>query len=242
MIFDIFCAFSLLTVVPVPFRWLDAERPPARAMAAYPLVGLALGIVLMFASILLRVVLPPLITAALMVVLWAVLTGGLHLDGWADCCDALPATVSRERRLEILKDPRLGSFGGVGLASLLLVKFAAIASAPHASSALILAPTLGRWAIVNVAAMFPLARPDGMAAHFRSGLSRRELTGSGVIAMLVCGAFGWGGLIAFTGATIAAFAFGRWATSRLGGVTGDVYGATCELVETVVLAVSCIHL
>ena len=242
MIIDILCAFSLLTIVPAPFRWLDAQRPPARAMAAYPLVGLALGSVLTLVSISLQIVLPLFVAAVLILAAWALLTGGLHLDGWADCCDALPATVTRERRLEILKDPRLGSFGGVGLVLLLLVKFAAIASLPRASLALILAPTLGRWAIVNVAAMFRLARPDGMAAHFRAGLGRRELTWGMLTAALVCGFVGWIGLLAFVIAAITAFVFGRWATSRLGGVTGDVYGATCELVEAVVLVVLCVHI
>jgi adenosylcobinamide-GDP ribazoletransferase len=240
LIVDILCAFSLLTVVPIPFRWLDAERPPARAMAAYPLVGLAIGLVLTLPSVLLHAVLPRLMASALIIVLWVVLTGGLHLDGWADCCDALSATVSRERRLEILKDPRLGSFGGAGLALLLLVKFAAVASLPRSAAAFLLAPTLGRWAIVNLAAAFPLARPDGMAAHFRSGLSRRELTWAALTAILVCGFIGWMGLLTFVAAAIAAFAFGRWATSRLGGVTGDVYGAACELVESVVLVLMCI--
>jgi adenosylcobinamide-GDP ribazoletransferase len=210
-------------------------------MAAYPFVGLILGAVLTTTHSLFQIVLSPLLSAALIVVMWAFLTGGLHLDGWADCCDALPATVTRERRLEILKDPRLGSFGGVGLVLLLMLKFAAIASLPRGSAALILAPTLGRWAIVNVAAMFPLARPDGMAAHFRAGLSRRELTWVSLTVALVCGVVGWGGLVAFVAAAIAAVAFGRWASLRLGGVTGDVYGATCELVECVALVVACLQ-
>ena len=241
MIIDILCAFSLLTILPIPFCWLDAQRAPARAMAAYPLVGLALGAVLTLTSTLLQAVLSPHLAAALIVATWALLTGGLHLDGWADCCDALPATVSRERRLEILKDPRLGSFGGLGLMLLLLVKFAAVAALPRASAALILAPTLGRWAIVNSAAMFPLARPAGMAAHFRAGLERRELTWVALTVAVICGLAGWMGLLAFVAAAIAAFAFGRWATSRLGGVTGDVYGATCEWVETVVLILAGLH-
>jgi adenosylcobinamide-GDP ribazoletransferase len=238
LIFDTLCAFSLLTILPIPFCWLDAQRAPARAMAAYPLVGFALGLVLTLTSVLFQAVLPSLVASGLTIVAWALLTGGLHLDGWADCCDALTTPVSRERRLEILKDPRLGSFGGVGLVLLLLVKFAAIAALPRASAALILAPTLGRWAIVNVAAMFPLARPDGMAVHFRAGLSRRELGWSALTAAVVCGLAGWVGLTALVAAAITALAFGRWATVRLGGVTGDVYGATCELVECVVLVLA----
>jgi len=239
LIQDILCAFSLLTILPIPFGWLDAKRTPARAMAAYPFVGLVLGALLMLADWVFQAILLPLVVAALIVVTWVVLTGGLHLDGWADCCDALPATVTRERRLEILADPRLGSFGGIGLVLLLMCKFAAVASLPQASAALILAPTLGRWAIVNVAAAFRLARPDGMAAYFRAGLARRELTWVTLTAALVCGAVGWGGLLAFVATVLTAALMGRWATSRLGGVTGDVYGATCELVEAVVLVLAC---
>jgi len=243
---DILCAFSLLTILPIPFGWLDAKRTPARAMAAYPFVGLVLGGLLMLAYWVFQAILPPLVSTALIVVTWAVLTGGLHLDGWADCCDALPATVSRERRLEILQDPRLGSFGGIGLVLLLMCKFAAVASLPPGNAAqvaaLILAPTLGRWAIVNVAAVFPLARPDGMAAHFRAGLSRRELIWVALTVALVCGAAGWGGLMAFVATVLTAVLMGRWATSCLGGVTGDVYGAACELVEVVVLVLACIYL
>ena len=235
-------ALSLLTILPLPSHWSDVRRPPARAMAAYPFVGLVLGGLLALAHGVFQAVLPPLVSAVLIVVVWAIWTGGLHLDGWADCCDALPTTVTRERRLEILKDSRLGSFGGIGLVLLLVCKFAAVASLPHGSAALILAPTLGRWAIANVAAIFPLARPDGMAAYFRAGLARRELTWAALTAALVCGAPGWGGLVAFVGAAVAASALGRWATSRLGGVTGDVYGAVCELVEVVVLVLACIHL
>jgi adenosylcobinamide-GDP ribazoletransferase len=242
LIRDTFGALSLLTILPVPSHWLDLRRPPARAMAAYPFVGLVLGALLVLAHWVFRAVLPPLVSAVLIVAAWAILTGGLHLDGWADCCDALPATVTRERRLEILKDPRLGSFGGIGLVLLLMCKFAAVASLPRVGVALILAPTLGRWAIVNVAAVFPLARPDGMAAHFRAGLSRRELIWVALTVALVCGAAGWGGLVAFVGAAVAALVLGRWAAIRLGGVTGDVYGAACELVECFVLVLACLRL
>jgi len=237
---DLLCALSLLTIVPVPFKWLDAERPPARAMAAFPFVGLVLGLALTVLRALLLPVAPLWLAGALLVAAWVVMTGALHLDGWADCCDALFAPVSRERRLEIIKDPRLGSFGGAGLVLLLLTKFAAVVSLPQASAALMLAPTLGRWAMVNVAAAFPLARPDGMAAHFRAGLSRRGVTWAAFIVALVCGAAGWGGLAAFIVAAVAALALGRWASLRLGGVTGDVYGAACELVECSVLVVACI--
>jgi len=74
--------------------------------------------------------------------------------------------------------------------------------------------------------------------RFRAGLGRRELTWAALTAALVCGAAGWSGLTAFVGAAIVATVLGRWATSRLGGATGDVYGAACELVEVLVLVLA----
>jgi adenosylcobinamide-GDP ribazoletransferase len=131
---DFLRALSLLTRLPVRARW-DDDLLPGRAMAAYPLVGAVIGTLLVGLGWLLTagigrlqevaggsgVGLSPLLTAALILVAWAALTGMLHLDGWADCCDALVAPLSRERRLEVMKDPRLGSFGGAGLILLLIV-------------------------------------------------------------------------------------------------------------------------
>jgi adenosylcobinamide-GDP ribazoletransferase len=183
------------------------------------------------------------LAAALILVAWAALTGMLHLDGWADCCDALVAPLSRERRLEVMKDPRLGSFGGAGLVLLLLVKLAAVAEVlttavgrpPAALLPLLVVPVLGRWAIVIAAAAFPLARPDGMGASFRRGLGRREVILATLTAAATCLVIGWVGLALWAAAGLALLGMARLATSRLGGLTGDVYGAIIELTETVTL-------
>ncbi|MGQ9768558.1 MAG: adenosylcobinamide-GDP ribazoletransferase, partial [Anaerolineae bacterium] len=111
---DLLRAVGLLTVLPVRVPADDAAAP-GRAMAFYPLVGALIGGLLGAAAWLLgRAGLAkaaPLLPAALILAAWAGFTGALHLDGWADCCDALFVPVSRERRLEIMKDPRLGGFG-----------------------------------------------------------------------------------------------------------------------------------
>ena len=167
----------------------------------------------------------------------------LHLDGWADCCDALFVPLSRERRLEVMKDPRLGSFGGAGLILLLLVKLAAVAEvlAPTTDRPLagllplLVVPVLGRWAVVIAAASFPLARPDGMGASFRRGLGRREVILATLTTAVACLLMGWGGLVLWAAAVLALLGMARLATARLGGLTGDVYGAIVELTETVAL-------
>jgi adenosylcobinamide-GDP ribazoletransferase len=254
LIGDFLRALSLLTRLPVRARWDDAVLP-GRALAAYPLVGAVIGALLIGLGWLLTAGwigevtggsapgLSPLLAAALILAAWAAITGMLHLDGWADCCDALIAPLSRERRLEVLKDPRLGSFGGAGLILLLLVKLAATAellasTADNRFTALLpflLAPVLGRWAIVIAAAAFPLARRDGMGASFTRGLDRREIVIATLTAAVACLAAGWIGLALWAAATLILFALARLATARLGGLTGDVYGAIIELAETVVL-------
>ena len=226
-------------------------------MAAYPLIGAVIGALLVGLAWLLTTGigwlqglaggsgagLSPLLTAALILVAWAAITGMLHLDGWADCCDALVAPLSRERRLEVMKDPRLGSFGGAGLILLLLVKLAAVAEVltPAAGRPLaallplLVVPVLGRWAIVIAAASFPLARPDGMGASFRRGLGRREIILATLTAAVACVVLGWRGPVLWAAAGLTLLGVGRLATARLGGLTGDVYGAIVELTETVTL-------
>ena len=228
-------------------------------MAAYPLVGALIGMLLVGLGWLLTAGigrlqgeigvagagLSPLLAAALVLAAWAALTGMLHLDGWADCCDALVAPLSRERRLEVMKDPRLGSFGGTGLILLLVVELAAVTEvlAPITDRPLagllplLVAPVLGRWAVVIAAASFPLARPDGMGASFRRGLGRREVILATLTTAVACLVMGWGGLVLWAAAGLALLGMARLATAWLGGLTGDVYGAIVELTETVILVV-----
>ena len=226
---DFFTALTLLTIVPVRYR----EPISARAYAYFPLVGLLIGLFLMGVNYLLRVVFANLVAAVLLLALWVILSGGLHLDGFADACDGLFAATTRERRLEILRDVHLGTFGAVSLVVLLLVKFAAIASATSFAP-ILLAPILGRWVMV-FAATFPLARSSGMAALFRAGLTRRIIFAATIFAVLGCAFFGAFGLAAFVVAFVIALFIARLALNRLSGLTGDIYGMVCESVEVGVL-------
>lgn len=228
---DLRVAFGLLTVLPVRY----GENISARSLAFYPLVGLFIGIALVIARLMLRLVLPDLVTAALVVAVWAMLTGALHLDGFSDACDGLFAATTRERRLEILKDVHVGAFGVVGLTLLLISKVAAAASTQTVAP-ILLAPVLGRWALVYAAA-YPPARDEGMAVMFRAGLSRPVILVATVFAALCSAPFGGLGLVSFAAAIIVATGIARFALSRLGGLTGDVYGMICETVELTVLVI-----
>jgi adenosylcobinamide-GDP ribazoletransferase len=228
---DFLTALGLLTIVPVRYR----EPITARAYAYFSLVGLSIGAILIAAHFLLRALLPNWIASALLLALWVILSGALHLDGFADACDGLFAATTRERRLEILRDVHLGTFGVVGLFLLLIVKFAAIASITSFAP-IVLAPVLGRWAMV-FAATFPLARSSGMAALFRAGLTRRFVFDATIVAALCCAFFGAFGFAALVGAFLVALSITRLALDRLGGLTGDIYGMICESVEAGVLIV-----
>jgi adenosylcobinamide-GDP ribazoletransferase len=238
-------AFSLLTVIPIRSDW-GGEDSLGRAMAAFPLVGALLGSVSLGAAWLLaRPALPAaagLLGAALVLALSEGLTGFLHLDGWADCCDALLPPVEKSRRFEILKDPRLGTFGVAGISLLLLVKVAAVAAllAPGAGLRallpLVAVPAIARFAPVAGAAALPLARPGGMAAAFSKGLGAPQVVIAGLTAAAAAAPLGWRGAVVAGAALAAAALVGILARRRLGGATGDVYGAMVEIAEAAGLA------
>jgi adenosylcobinamide-GDP ribazoletransferase len=235
-----------LTTLPTPAVAYDMAQDQARLGRSgrwFPIVGLAIGLLLVGADVVLRSLFPDTVRGVLIVAVWATLTGGLHLDGLADCCDALPAAVSRERRLEILRDPRLGAFGGIGLVLFLLLKgsaVSALATPSSAATALILAPVWARWFLL-LAARRPPARPDGIGAAFAAGLTHQVMLTALVVpaASLILLGYATDGLMAGLVAVAAAGGV-AWlgiyvATARLGGITGDVYGLVVELSELAIL-------
>ncbi len=231
-------AVQFLTVLPALVR-----RPPrpadfGRSEAFFPLAGLLLGVIVAGGDLLLQPVVAPLVRDVIVVAMLVVLTGALHLDGLIDTFDGVFAGRTREGRLEIMRDPRAGSFGVVSVVLLLALKIAALASLPIESriAALVVAPCLGRWAIVLVTGSFAYARPEGMGRAFKDSVGRHHVVMAGLLSACAAGAMvGGGGIIIWIVASAGALLAGRWATARLGGVTGDIYGAICELVETGVL-------
>jgi len=243
-------ALSFLTTLPVP------SRPAAlgglgRAAAWFPLVGLLLGLLLTAAYLLFNYLFPPLLAAALLVALWAALTGGLHLDGLADCGDGLLASLPSERRLEIMRDPRTGAFGVISLILFLLLKVLAVASLPTAAllaaprldwsaaawlpaGPLIVAPVIARYLLLP-AARQPTARPGGLGAELSAHLHPSAILVAGLTVLVVALLGGPRAILAVLAARIVAALIFRVARARLGGLTGDVFGLTVELTELSVL-------
>ena len=230
-------ALSFLTILP---SRTEAPRPGdiGRAAVWFPLIGLFIGGILAGAYYGLSLIFQPPLAAAMIVALWAAITGGLHLDGLADCCDGLFATTTPERRLEIMRDPRLGSFGVIGLILFLILKVLAITmldSTATTTLVLLLAPAFGRWLILFVA-LQPTARPGGLGADFGLGLKPHTFAlAAAVPLMLTLVFFSPRALAAVAAAHLVTFGVILIARSRLGGVTGDVFGLTVELAELAVL-------
>ncbi|HRF48972.1 MAG TPA: adenosylcobinamide-GDP ribazoletransferase [Anaerolineales bacterium] len=232
-------ALSFLTRLPTPAL---ARTPVAgdlgRSAAWFPLVGLILGGLLAGALYGLRLIFEPWLAATLVVALWAALTGGLHLDGLADCGDALLPALTRERRLQILTDPRLGTFGVLTLSLLILLKIATVAALPEAGLVpLAIAPVIGRWLAV-IAGKLPLAKNAGLGEDFAAGLTPAVIAFAallpiGVLALGVLGDLRV--LVALLVAHLAALAGAAISRERLGGMGGDMLGAIIEVSELVIL-------
>lgn len=233
-------ALQFLTRLPVPQTVEYTAEDRGRSVLYYPVVGLLIGAVLTGFLFLLADANPGL-RAALLLLVWVLLTGALHLDGLADSADAwLGGRGDRARTLEIMKDSRSGPAAIVALALVLIVKFAALSALMHVAywPALVLAPLLGRAALVLLFLTTPYVRAEGIGAVHAANLPR---TGAAVVlltvAVLVPVFLGYAGLWSVVAALAMVWLLRRLMLQRLGGATGDTFGATCEIVETAVLVV-----
>ncbi len=214
-------------------------------------MGLLLGALLVGLEAGLSEILPVYLTGAVLVAAPVVATRGLHLDGLMDVSDGLFGGYTRERRLEIMRDPRVGAFAVAGALCVILLKWSAILSLltlpdssgkmglPWKGLVLLLFPVLSRWAMVFQLSAFPYARTQGLGAAFREGGQLIPALAAAVIALAASLLLaGLGGLALFGMATALAWLMGKWMSALLGGLTGDTYGATNEVVEVAVLGMA----
>ena len=231
-------ALQFLTTLPVRVDGEIAPRDAGRSLLYYPLVGAAIGALLVGLGLLLAEA-PGLLAAALLVTVWAGITGALHLDGLADSADALAGGLGdRERSLAIMKDPCSGPMGVTALALVLLLKCAALVPllAQGHWALLLAAPVLGRAALVALFLTTPYVRPGGLGTALTEHLPRetapKVLIATGLVLLLIAGL----DLLWPLAAAAAVFLLvRRLLLQRLGGTTGDTAGALLELVETAAL-------
>jgi adenosylcobinamide-GDP ribazoletransferase len=231
-------AFDLLTTLPLPTlkNWQAGDS--GRSAVWYSLVGLCIGALVAGAFALLQIYFSNMISAALALAFWILLTGGLHLDGLADCFDGMFHASDPERRLQIMKDSHIGAFGVIGLIAILLIKFSALSSlsSMNAIGAILLGASFARWCVL-LAGKQPLARPDGLGADFASGLQTGSVIFGALIPLGLAIWLGGTGLLAICIGLLATVLILFAAKNNLGGVTGDVFGMIIEVVEVSVLLV-----
>lgn len=231
-------ALQFLTRIPVNYRYEVGPPLLGRSVLYYPAVGLLLGMLLsqppmLFADS------SPMLLAAIVLAAWVLLTGGLHLDGLADCADAwVGGHGDKQRSLQIMKDPASGPIAVSLLILVLILKFAALTAMFEQTrlAPLLLAPVLGRAAILGLMLTTDYVRRQGLAEALLQQLPRSQANWVLVISVLVAVVFLGFPAVLFAGGLL--FWLRQVAVSRLGGVTGDVYGAAVELTEAAVLTVA----
>lgn len=235
-------AVSYVTILPgLPFEPDEDETEVLSGLSKYlPAVGLLIGVILAgIAFLLFKFHANTMIMAAVLTIAWLVITGGLHMDGLMDTADGIFSHRSPERMLEIMTDSRVGNFGALAGMSLVLLKFAALSSLSCVSlyAVLILAPAFARLCEVYAIGCFPYLRQSGKGKVWHDSThcpydfilaSIAPLIVATLLILLGC----WTALLLCLVTAICGLIAAHWISLRLGGHTGDTYGAVVEIAET----------
>lgn len=229
-------AASFGTIVPLPAGSPDPASTDAlrRSMGWLPVVGIGLGLGLFGAAWLSGHVLARLPAAVVVLALYTLATGALHLDGLADTWDALGSRKAAAAALNVMKDSRIGTMGTVAVLLVLLGKAASFAQLPLYSPApWVVVPVLARTAVVWAMAWAPAARSEGLGALYAQQLPVGTVTlatvvGVGIAVCLLPLLWATGLVALFA---LVAWGWSGWMTRRFAGATGDTYGALLEIAE-----------
>ena len=234
-----FCmSFSMFCAIPTPFAhvWEDSVR--SLMLVVFPFVGTVIGAIWAIAAFLLdKINCPQMFMAALLALLPYLLTGGIHLDGYMDCCDAIFSRRPLEKKREILKDSHVGSFAVIALATLFMFSFASFASADENTDmfALIFICTVSRaCSAIGVSTLRPMGHSE-YAGSFQQGISKKNvavliiiLVSAIVVSYFVCGI---SGIICCLATVLGYILCTAYAFKNLDGFSGDVTGFGHTLAE-----------
>jgi adenosylcobinamide-GDP ribazoletransferase len=230
-------AIQFLTVVPL--RRETSAGDIGRSLPFFPVVGLALGGLLLGLDRLFGLAFPAALVNILLIIALIVVTRALHVDGFIDTCDGLAGGSSADSRLEIMRDSRVGSFGVIGAVCLVLLLYVSLTLLPeqHRQAALVLAPAISRWTMVYAIAAYPYARKgQGLGATFKDGATRPRVAIATAVTLAACGGLlRLDGLAVMAASWLVAAAAAWYLSKKLGGLTGDTYGAINEVVQVAVL-------
>lgn len=233
---ELLAAFQFLTRLPLPSPTYSPDLL-AGAGKFFPLVGLVIGALGALLFALLRNMLPQSITALFLLTFLVLVTGGLHEDALADAADAFGGGWSRERVLEIMRDSRIGSYGGVAIALSLLWRYVLLATMPNArfTSYFVAAHVLCRWTSLPLSYALAPARADGSGVRIALQTSTEQLAAGSIFTLLVVAVFlrnaAW---LPLSVTLLIVLLSGWYFRRRLGGVTGDCFGAANQISEIAV--------
>ncbi len=227
-----FCmSFSMFCAIPTPFAhvWEDSVR--SLMLVMFPFVGTVIGLIWALAAYLLDAIkCPQMFMAAFLALMPYLLTGGIHLDGYMDCCDAIFSRRPLEKKREILKDSHVGSFAVIALATLFMFGFAAFASADGTENMLTLVfiCTVSRaCSALGVSILRPMGHSE-YAGSFQKDVSRGNITAiciilavADILSFVFCGSTG---LIACAATILGYIAGAAYGFENLDGFSGDVTG------------------
>lgn len=243
---DALVAVQFLTVAPALLRRSVTPRELGNSVAYFPLVGLLIGLLLFGLQRLLQAVFPAAVGAAILLGVWILCSGALHFDGFVDAVDGLLGGRTTDDRLRILRDEGVGAFAVAAGGTLLLLKFGSLGVIGTKPVALIAAPLLGRWVISAAVVLCPYARAEGLGRAMKENSDWRHFVGASAFtaaALVVLAPPA--GIVAMAAAVVAA-GLGAWllirfTLGRIPGLTGDIYGALCEVTEALCLVTLVAH-
>lgn len=229
-------AFGFLTVLPVPQKkeWSDLDF--GRSALFYPLAGALIGLGAAGSFRLLSAVFEKPIAAFLTLIVWILLSGGLHWDGLADCFDGFGCAAGPERRLEIMKDPRLGTYGALGIFCSLILKWLSLCYLPDKNILIFFALTgaSARWAMFFLLRR-TLANPNGLAAMLKKHCPKRIVLYAAPVPLLLAASYGKTGFLYLLLNIVLTELLGLTAQKKIGGINGDVLGFSIELAEIILM-------
>ena len=231
-------AIQFLTIIPVKIKGGISDQDMRKSFLFFPVAGLLIGWILCCVLLWLNF-LPSLFHAGVLLAVSVILTGALHLDGFADTCDGLSGMWEKEKALEIMRDSHIGAMGVVGIGVILILKFSLFFHVADRFfwQSLLCMGAVSRWAQVFSCLNTRYPRSKGKAKIFIEQVNIKDVVISGLGVFIFCIVLlGAGKAILVFAITLGiVILFKRYVTKKIGGMTGDTIGAVNELVEIAVL-------
>lgn len=232
-------ALKFLTILPVGKNLEIQDKELAKSASYFPLVGALIGLLLVAVDFIFRPLFPDSIVNLFILITLILITGALHLDGFMDSIDGLFSGQDKKRILEIMRDSKVGSFAVLAVICLLLLKLSFLNEIQTnvRYSTLILMPALSRWGVVYLIKIYPYARKTtGTGEPFARLVGTKELIGATLFMAILIGLLlQLKGIIVWLAVFVVLILLSRLISKKIGGMTGDTYGAIIETLEVVTL-------